>query len=632
MNRKEQLKFCSVCLNRKFDPQQGIICNLTDKPADFESYCKSYQVDEVKKKEQQEEVQKTLPTEALIEALPEEIKNHLRIHQSMGFALFGGILVAIMGAIGWAAISIITKYQIGWMAIGVGLLVGFSIRFFGAGIDKKFGVLGGVLAVFSCLLGNLLSQVGFYAYEQGLPYLEVLGYLTPILSWEIIMDSFEPIDLFFYCIAGFEGYKFAFRTIPLSLEKGRDYIPQGAGLRLPLAVVSALLIGFIWFLLSSNSVIEKVNYYESGNLLSKGKMDHGLAEGEWEYYYESGTIGAKGNYSKGLEDGSWQYYDEDGKLRSEKVYFKGLEHGNYTEFNEEGLKFQQGEYSYGRMSGIWTTFYPSGSIMSQGNYYLDIPDGEWVYYHENGQISQKGKFENGENTGLWEVWDENGVIMEESFHIPGEGVEWITYREPKGNLAVKEGNGKYLGYHPNGGIAVFGNIQDKKMTGDWTFFDEEGIARSVMRYENGKGKMWLIRNSYGNEMVKNGTGKFVNYFDSGLVEQEGEYMDGLKEGEWFLYFEGDGKPLMEESRYKKDLLEGRYVTHHASGKEALIGQYKTGKRIGKWTWYTEEGLVDSEVNYVDGKKEGEQVFYNEFEAILKKEIYKEGKLLETIVP
>ena len=42
MTREEQLRFCKICKNQKFDMKQGIICNLTNKPADFEDYCNSY--------------------------------------------------------------------------------------------------------------------------------------------------------------------------------------------------------------------------------------------------------------------------------------------------------------------------------------------------------------------------------------------------------------------------------------------------------------------------------------------------------------------------------------------------------------------------------------------------------------
>lgn len=54
MTREEQVKFCKVCLNRKFVSAQGLICNLTNQKADFQFECVNFQLDEplVKKEEQ----------------------------------------------------------------------------------------------------------------------------------------------------------------------------------------------------------------------------------------------------------------------------------------------------------------------------------------------------------------------------------------------------------------------------------------------------------------------------------------------------------------------------------------------------------------------------------------------------
>ena len=45
MTRAEQLRFCKICTNQKFDLQQGIICSLTNKKADFEDTCDTFEED-----------------------------------------------------------------------------------------------------------------------------------------------------------------------------------------------------------------------------------------------------------------------------------------------------------------------------------------------------------------------------------------------------------------------------------------------------------------------------------------------------------------------------------------------------------------------------------------------------------
>jgi hypothetical protein len=56
-----------------------------------------------------------------------------------------GLAAAIAGAIIWAVISAVTEYQIGWMAVGVGFLVGMTVRVVGKGIEKHFGIAGALL-------------------------------------------------------------------------------------------------------------------------------------------------------------------------------------------------------------------------------------------------------------------------------------------------------------------------------------------------------------------------------------------------------------------------------------------------------------------------------------------------------
>ncbi len=45
MNREEQLQFCRICKNQKFDMKQGIICGLRNAVADFEDTCPSFEED-----------------------------------------------------------------------------------------------------------------------------------------------------------------------------------------------------------------------------------------------------------------------------------------------------------------------------------------------------------------------------------------------------------------------------------------------------------------------------------------------------------------------------------------------------------------------------------------------------------
>lgn len=142
----------------------------------------------------------------------------LHREQSLPIAVAAGIAAAIVGAVVWAVITVFTEYQIGFMAIGVGILVGFAVRL-GKGVDKIFGVAGALLALFGCVLGNFFSLVGFICKQEKLGLLQTLQSIEYAKVPALMVSAFSLMDLVFYGIAVYEGYRFSFRQLaPPSAE------------------------------------------------------------------------------------------------------------------------------------------------------------------------------------------------------------------------------------------------------------------------------------------------------------------------------------------------------------------------------------------------------------------------------
>jgi hypothetical protein len=125
--------------------------------------------------------------------------------------LIGGVIAMLVSSIVWGAISYFTEYQIGWMAIGVGFLVGIAIKFFGRGKSLTFGISGALLALTGCLLGNLLFYAGVIATEQSVSFLEVffLLLLSPAAAIEVFTIAFDFMDILFYALAVYVGFSTA---------------------------------------------------------------------------------------------------------------------------------------------------------------------------------------------------------------------------------------------------------------------------------------------------------------------------------------------------------------------------------------------------------------------------------------
>ena len=121
--------------------------------------------------------------------------------------LVGGFIAMLVGAIIWGAITYFTEYQIGWMAIGVGFLVGIAIKFFGRGKTIVFGVSGALLALIGCVLGNLMFYSGVIAREEGASFPEVFFFflLSPAAAIEVFTIAFDFMDILFYALAAYAG-------------------------------------------------------------------------------------------------------------------------------------------------------------------------------------------------------------------------------------------------------------------------------------------------------------------------------------------------------------------------------------------------------------------------------------------
>lgn len=54
MTRNEQLSYCKICENKKFNPTKGIVCKLTNELADFDKECKDFVKNEELSKNEEE--------------------------------------------------------------------------------------------------------------------------------------------------------------------------------------------------------------------------------------------------------------------------------------------------------------------------------------------------------------------------------------------------------------------------------------------------------------------------------------------------------------------------------------------------------------------------------------------------
>ncbi len=131
-------------------------------------------------------------------------------NSNLVLGIIGGIVGAIAGAVVWAIFTAVTGIELGLIAIAIGFLVGYGVRFFGKGEDIRYGVIGAGLAMIGCFAGNVLAILIIVGREDVSLARDLLAH--PATIGQIMARSFSPIDALFYIIAVYEGYRFSFSS------------------------------------------------------------------------------------------------------------------------------------------------------------------------------------------------------------------------------------------------------------------------------------------------------------------------------------------------------------------------------------------------------------------------------------
>jgi hypothetical protein len=123
-------------------------------------------------------------------------------------------VAALVGAILWMIFVQVTGYEVGIVAVGIGFLVGQAMAAT-AGTSTQLPPIGAVLSLIGCLLGQILTDAHFFGQEVGLGTASALREMVSDLGlgWDVFTAGFSVIDLLFWAIAGYEGYKLTARAV-----------------------------------------------------------------------------------------------------------------------------------------------------------------------------------------------------------------------------------------------------------------------------------------------------------------------------------------------------------------------------------------------------------------------------------
>jgi len=86
----------------------------------------------------------------------------------------------------------------------------------------------------------------------------------------------------------------------------------------------------------ADTVYERLEYHETGQLKSRGQLLKGERHGAWNSYHDTGMPWSQVNYNAGIEEGSYRTYHPNGEPAIEGAYRQGDRSGTWRFYNPEG--------------------------------------------------------------------------------------------------------------------------------------------------------------------------------------------------------------------------------------------------------------------------------------------------------
>ena len=129
--------------------------------------------------------------------------------ENLLFGIIAGTVAMLIGTAIWVGVTVATNFQIGYMAVGVGFLVGIAMRFAGRGTTPLFAGIGAGLSLLGCALGNLFTGCVLISREFEVGFAEVVSNLDMTGVQEIMSAMFSPMDILFYALGAYAGWKYS---------------------------------------------------------------------------------------------------------------------------------------------------------------------------------------------------------------------------------------------------------------------------------------------------------------------------------------------------------------------------------------------------------------------------------------
>ena len=146
---------------------------------------------------------------------------------------------------------------------------------------------------------------------------------------------------------------------------------------------------------------------------------------------------------------------------------------------------------------------------------------------------------------------------------------------------------KREGYYDSGKKSSEGKYKDGVVTGVWTFWHKNGQIKKTGELAPTPGR---------SDSRPQTIGRWVYYYDNGQIKHQGDW---------------------EKSEYSPKRV-GIWKTYHDTGEIAYVGTYVDGREEGEHIWYFKNGKKESISFFKSGDRVSDTIYYNEDGALATK--------------
>lgn len=134
---------------------------------------------------------------------------------------------------------------------------------------------------------------------------------------------------------------------------------------------------------------------------------------------------------------------------------------------------------------------------------------------------------------------------------------------------------------------------------------DEIIDKPGEEFSSNKIQMIIPDEDIQNDDIETGNGIHRVYWSKNSLKTEGTVRNGMKEGEWTIFFEdSEGKIIRAKGSYLKNNLHGQWITYYKDGRVQSRQTYLHGKLNGIYYQFSENGVPIAEITFKKGIKNG----------------------------